>query len=112
MLPNKIRLFLLLLATLLLLIIFLRFPKVEIYENLNPNFVLLTAGKVYQCEVNKIENCSIYCYEIRTATLLKLKPKNCKNTKSLKREHIITFKVLPLPYSQKGEIPVEILKKP
>jgi len=112
MLPNKIRFFLLLLATFLLLIIFLRLPKAEIYENLNPNFVLLTAGKIYQCEVKEIKACSIFCYELQTATLLKLKPQNCNNLGDLRKKQIVTFKVLPLPYSQKGEIPVEILKNP
>jgi len=112
MLPNKVRFFLLLLSVLLLILIFTRLPKVEIYEDISPNFVLMATNQTFQCEVKEIKSCSLVCYELQTATLLKLKPQNCNNLRDLRKKQIVTFKVLPLPYSQKGEIPVEILKNP
>jgi hypothetical protein len=112
MLPKKLRFFLLFLSTILLIFIFTRLPKLEIYEDINSYFVLMAANKTYQCEVKEVKTCSFTCYELQTATLLKLKPQSCANIKGLKKGEIITFEVLPLPYSQKGEIPVKILVKP
>ena len=80
-------------------------------ENKNPKFVLLTPGKIYQCEVYKVKDCSVECFELQTATLLKLKPNNCGKTRGLKKGDLITFKVLPMTYSIEGEIPVEIVDK-
>jgi hypothetical protein len=97
------------LLILLVMNLFLNLPKKGFYKNINQPVAVLEPNKTYTCIVDKVEDCHIYCYEVNTATLLKLKPNKCDTLKGLRKEQKITFKVENLPYYNDGSIPVLLL---
>jgi hypothetical protein len=109
MLPNWLRLIIVILLTLLVINLFLNFPKKGIYENINQPVAVLEQNKTYTCIVDKVESCHLFCYEMNTATLLKLKPDKCDTLKGLKRGQKISFRVENFPYYNDGSIPVVLL---
>jgi len=109
MLPNWLRLLIFFLLTLLVTNLFLNLPKKGIFENANTPVAVLEQNKTYTCIADKIEGCTLWCYEINTATPLKLRPENCETLKGIKKGEQITFKVENLPYHNDGSIPVVLL---
>ncbi len=109
MFPSWIRLIVVILLTLLLINLFLNFPKMGEPKKLVSSVAVLTPNRQYTCEVAKISDCTIWCYEMETATLLVLKPDNCQTSNGLKKGKIIRFVVENLPYHNDGSIPVKLL---
>lgn len=107
MLSNQLRLIIVVLLILLVLNLIRTFE-----EKLNEpkSVVLIEPQKNYTCEVEKVKNCHLRCWEINTATLLVLKPANCKDLKGLKKGQTITFEVLKNAYNPDGSINVVLLK--
>ncbi len=109
MFPSWLRLIVVILLTLLLINLFLNFPKMVKTQKSLSSVAVLTPGQQYTCEVAKFSDCTIWCYEIETATLLVLRPDNCQTLKGLKKGKIIHFMVENLPYHNDGSIPIKLL---
>ncbi len=107
MFPNWLRLVIVSLLTLLVINLFLNLPQKLKEEKLSQVAVLLP-NKTYSCEVERVENCKLFCYELNTATLLCLKPTKCSSLKGLKRGDKVTFEVENLPYYNDGCAPIKI----
>jgi len=107
MFPSWLRLLIVILLILLLINLFLNFPKMVKKEPNDPVAVLSPGGN-YACEVQRVRDCTLWCYDLKTATLLRLKPRDCDRLRWLKRGQKVHFEVLPLPYHLDGSIPVVI----
>ena len=107
MLPSWLRLLIVILLILLLINLFSSLPKMVKKEPKGPVAVLLP-NKNYTCEVSKVEDCTLWCYDLKTATPLRLKPDNCDSLRGLKKGQRVHFEVLPMPYHFDGSVPVVI----
>jgi len=107
MFPNWLRLLIVILLTLLLINLFLSFKGKESSKNFN--VAILSPNREYACEVKEISDCIIFCYDLETATPLRLKPSECDFLKGLKKGIVIHFKVENLPYHLDGSIPVKLV---
>jgi hypothetical protein len=108
MLPNWLRLIIVSLLILLVINLFLNLSRKLKGERV-PQVALLVANRTYSCEVDRAEDCRLFCYEMNSATLLCLKPERCDSLKGLKRGEIVTFEVENLPYYGDGCAPVKII---
>jgi hypothetical protein len=108
MLPNWLRLVIVSLLTLLVINLFLNLSHRLKGEKID-QVAVLSSNKSYSCEVDRVENCQLFCYEINSATLLCLRPEQCHSLKGLKRGEIVTFEVENLPYYNDGCAPVKII---
>ena len=109
MFPSWLRFLIAVLLTLLVINLFLTLPKVVKNSESKFPVAVLSPKESYTCEVDRVEGCTLYCYEIETATLLRLRPEDCNSLKGLKRGQKIRFEVENLSYHNDGSIPVRIL---
>ena len=108
MFPSWLRLLIAILLTLLVINLFLTLPK-AVKNSENAPVAVLLPQKTYTCEVERVEGCTLFCYEIQTATLLRLRPEDCNSLKGLKKGQKVRFEVEILPYHNDGSIPVKLL---